>query len=300
MRSTMLTLSLLACLGLAPQTLPAQTPSASAFATASVATVDPAVQLQELVRQFRSNDLAALVRGSLPPAHYQTLLDKYEESRHKPISEKDRADFTEGLQKLIAPDAVDQLMAEIEPKMRERAVQSEGMILMGLGAMNMALHSPDSELTDEQRVMLKRALPGIEAWVIETDFFSVDTLRNALTLVAEAARRTGISDLEQIRMLSFEQLLAHGGRMLGAGKQAVKLYGIDLDAIVSTARIEVLEIEGDEARVRTTVTVFDAPLHFEQALVLVEGRWYTKQATQDWKHGVHVEFDTDRELEVEG
>lgn len=296
MRSTMLTLSLLACLGLAPQTLPAQTPTTVTMS--AVAAADPSVQLQDLVRQFRSNDLAAIVRGSLPPAHYQTLLDKYEEARSKPISDKDRADFAEGLQKLIAPDAVDRLMAEIEPKMRERAVQSEGMILMGLGAMNMAVTSPDSDLTEEQRAMLKRALPGIEAWVIETDFFSVDTLRQALTLVADAARRTGISDLDQIRMLSFEQLLAHGGRMLGAGKQAVKLYGIDLDAIVSTARMEVLEVEGDEARVRTTVTVFDAPLHFEQSLVLVEGRWYSKEAARDWNR--HVHFDGEEPVESEG
>ncbi len=298
MRSTMLTLSLLACLGLAPQTLPAQTPTTVAMS--AVAAADPSVQLQDLVRQFRSNDLAAIVRGSLPPSHYQTLLDKYEEARRKPISDKDRADFAEGLQKLIAADAVDQLMAEIEPKMRERAVQSEGMILMGLGAMNMAVTSPDSDLTEEQRAMLKRALPGIEAWVIETDFFSVDTLRQALTLVADAARRTGISDLDQIRMLSFEQLLTHGGRLLGAGKQAVKLYGIDLDAIVSTARMEVLEVEGDEARVRTTVTVFDAPLHFEQSLVLVEGRWYTKEAARDWNRHVHIEFDGEEPVESEG
>lgn len=298
MRSTMLTLSLLACLGLTPQTLPAQPPTAVSMS--AVAAADPSVQMQELVRQFRSNDLTAIVRGSLPPAHYQTLLDKYEEARRKPISDKDRADFAEGLQKLIAPDAVDQLMAEIEPKLRERAVQSEGMILMGLGAMNMAITSPDSDLTEEQRAMLKRALPGIEAWVIGTDFFSVDTLRQALTLLADAARRTGISDLDQIRMLSFEQLLAHGGRMLGAGKQAVKLYGIDLDAIVSTARMEVLEVEGDEARVRTTVTVFDAPLHFEQSLVLVEGRWYTKEAARDWNQHVHIEFDGEEPVESEG
>ena len=298
MRSTMLTLSLLACLGLAPQTLPAQTPATVAIT--AVAAADPSVQLQDLVRQFRSNDLTAIVRGSLPPAHYQTLLDKYEEARSKPISDKERADFAEGLQKLIAADAVDQLMAEIEPKMRERAVQSEGMILMGLGAMNMAVTSPDSDLTEEQRAMLKRALPGIEAWVIETDFFSVDTLRQALTLVADAARRTGISDLDQIRMLSFEQLLAHGGRLLGAGKQAVKLYGIDLDAIAASARVEVLELNGETARVRTTFTVFDAPLHFEQTLVLVEGRWYTQEAASEWNAQVEIELDGEADVESEG
>lgn len=297
MRSTMLTLSLLACLGLAPQTLPAQTPATVAMT--SVAAADPSIQLQELVRQFRSNDLAAMVRGSLPPAHYQTLLDRYEEARHKPISEKDRADFTEGLQKLIAPDAVDQLMAEIEPKMRARAVQSEGMILLGLGALNMAVTSSDSDLTDDQRAMLKRALPGIEAWVIQTDFFSADTLREALTLVADAARRTGISELDQLKMLNLDQLLGHGGRMLAASKQAVKLYGIDLDAIAATARIEVLETNGDEARVRTTITVFDAPLHTEQDLVRVEGRWYAKQAARDWKEHVHIEFGDDAEIEAE-
>lgn len=298
MRSTMLTLSLLACLGLAPQTLPAQTPPAVAMS--AVAAADPSIQLQELVRQFRSNDLAALVRGSLPPPHYQQLVDKYEEARRKPTSDAQRAEFAEGLQKLIAPDAVDQLMAEIEPKLRERAVQSEGMILLGLGAMNMAITSPDSDLTEDQREMLKRALPGIEAWIIETDFFSADTLREALTFVADAARRTGISELDQLKMLSFEQLLGHGGRMLAAGKQAVKLYGIDVDAIVSTVRMEVLEVEGDEARVRTTVTVFDAPLHFEQSLVLVDGRWYTKEAARDWNQHVHIEFDGDEPVESEG
>lgn len=296
MRSTMLTLSLLACLGLAPQTLPAQT--APAVAIGTVAAADPSLQLQETIRLFRSNDLAGLVRTSLPPEHYQHLLDKYEASRQKPISADQRAEFSQGLQKLIAPDAVDRLMTEIEPQLRERAAQSEGMILMGLGALNMALNSADSDLTDEQRTMLKRALPGIEAWIIHTDFFSVDTLREALTLIADAARRTGISELDQLRMLSLEQLLAHGDRLLAAGKQAVKLYGIDLDAIAASARMEVLEINGDEARVRTTVTVFDAPLHAEQELVLVSGRWYTKQA-RDWNKHVNIEFDDDDALEVE-
>ncbi|SDD59810.1 hypothetical protein [Aquimonas voraii] len=288
MRSTMLTLSLLACLGLAPQTLPAQPPMA--VATAAVAAADPSLQLQELVRHFRSNDLVGLVRGSVPPAHYQTLLDKYEQARQRPTTESQRAEFAESVQKLIAPDAVDTLMAEIEPKLTERAAQSEGMILLGLGALNMAVTSPDSDLTEEQRAMLKAALPGIEAWVIQTDFFSVDTLRQALTLVADAARRTGISELEQFKMLSFEQVLGHGGRMLAAGKQAVKLYGIDLDAIASTARMDVLEVDGDEARVRTTFTVFDAPLHFEQTLVQVDGRWYTREAAREWNEHVHIEF----------
>lgn len=295
MRSTMLTLSLLACLGLAPQTLPAQT--STTLAMSSVVAADPSQQLQELVRQFRSNDLAGLVRGSLPPEHYQQLLDTYELARQKPISDTQRAEFAEGVQKLIAPDAVDRLMAEIEPRIRARAAQSEGMILMGLGALNMALASPDSNLTGEQRTMLKRALPGIEAWIIHTDFFSVGTLREALTLLADAARRTGISELDQLRMLSLDQVLAHGNRMLAASKQAVKLYGIDLDAIAASARMEVLEINGDQARVRTTVTVFDAPLHAEQDLVLVSGRWYTKQA-RDWNKHVNIEFDDD-DLDIE-
>lgn len=160
--------------------------------------------------------------------------------------------------------------------------------MMGIGAAQMALASPDAELTEEQRATLRAALPGIQEWVITTDFLSSDTARQALTLIADAARATGVSNLDQLKMLSFEEVLAKAGNLLAASKRAVRLYGLDIDAILASTQVEVLEIAGTTARVRTTVGAFDAPLSKEIELVLIDGRWYGKDATDK----VHFHIDS--------
>ena len=299
MKTTILFSSLLlAGLSLAPMSLPAQTAVVAQAQAAAQSTPDPARQINELVQLLRANNLTALVQAMVPPLHYQQLRDKYELQRLQPVTAEQRAEFAEGIAKLIDPDAVDTLMAEIEPKLTKHAVQSEGMILMGLGALNIAATSPDSDLTDSQRAAIRSALPGLERWIIATDFFSVESMRSALTLLSDGARSTGIRDLDQLMSLSLEQTLDRASTMLGSAKQALLIYGIDVDAIAATTRVEVLEIAGDSARIRTTVTVFDAPIASEQDLVLIEGRWYSKDAVQGWER--KLSHDDEDLAQVEG
>lgn len=280
MKRSLLSLSLMLASLCAAQPLLAQEAPLPA-SSASVAAPDPALQIREAARLLRGNDLAGLVRAMMPAAKFQEVREAYELARAKPITDEQRAEFAEELGRLTAPNAVDLLMAEIEPKLEEARPQAAGAIMMGIGAAQMALASPDAELTEEQRATLRAALPGIQEWVTTTDFLSSETARQALTLVADAARATGISNLDQARMLSFEEVLAKAGNMLAAGKRAVRLYGLDIDAILASTQVEVLEIVGATARVRTTVTVFDAPLSKEIELVLIDGRWYGKDAIEN-------------------
>ncbi len=250
----------------------------AAASVQTVAVVDPAEQLQAAVRHLRNNDVAGLLRASMPAGQFQMMRGAYEMQRSKPIEEKDRAEFEEAIAKLTANDAVDRLMAEFEPKLNEIAPQAEGGILMALGAMQMALAQPDNTMTAEQREMLRAVLPGLERWLKGTDFFNPATAREALTLVTRAARDTGIQNLDQLKMLSFEEALGSASKMFAASKRAVKLYGLDIDAIAASARFQTLKVEGNKALVRATVTVFDAPLSHELELTQIEGRWYGKDA----------------------
>lgn len=77
-------------------------------------------------------------------------------------------------------------------------------------------------------------------------------------------------------MLSFEQVLAKAGSLLAASKQALYIYGLDINAIADSLQVQVLNQEGQTARVRTTITIFEAPISSEMDLVLLEGRWYSK------------------------
>lgn len=284
MKRKLLTISLLlAGMTLATPALWAEPVGAAQASAASANAPDPAQQIRALVQSLRSNDLAGVLRASVPPSQLQQLRLAYEQARSKPIGAADRAEFEQAIAKLIAPDAVDQLMMQIEPKLVEARPQAPGAILMGIGGLQMALASPESELTEEQRNSLRAMLPGLQQWLTSNDFLSSATLRQALNLVTVAAREASVSNLDQLQMLTFDEVLARASRVFAAGKQAVKLYGLDLDAIAATLDVQVLAIEGATARVRTTITVFDAPIAMEQELVLVEGRWYGKHALEHFK-----------------
>ena len=302
MKRTLLSLALVAaCLTgsatlLALPTQPAQVVS---MVTVGATVPDPAAQLEETARLFRAGDVVALAQALTPPSKWEEIQRKYEEHRLEPTSAHDREEFAEGIAKFTAPDAVDRFMEEIEPKLAEARPQVGGALLMGFGAMQMAVTSPDSELTDEQRAALQSAMPGIQKWASTTDFLNADTMRTALTLLTDAARRTGINDIDQIKAMPLESVLQRAGTVLAAAKQAVRLYGIDLDAVADSLRVDVLEIDGDKARVRTTVTLFDAPVWAEHDLVLVEGRWYGKVSLLKIGEHHHDHHDDEHEEDVE-
>lgn len=243
---------------------------------------DPARQIQDLARLFRAGDVAAIAQAVVPPSKWEEVRLVYELKRLEPVTDADRAEFAEKLARVTAPHAVDELMAEIEPKLEKARPQAAGALLMGFGAMQMAVASPDSELTDEQRAALQSALPGIQQWASTTDFLSSSVMRDALTLLTDAARRIGVTDIDQLKAMPLDDVLDRAGTLLAAAKDAVRLYGIDLDAVADSLRVEVLTNDGQTARVRTTITLFDAPVWAEHDLVLVEGRWYGKHTMDHW------------------
>jgi len=282
MKRKSLTISLLmAALAITAQPITAQPlQGLSAFTSLNAAAPDPGQQVRAMARMLRNNDLAGLLQAGIPPATYAKMRAAFELHRSTPSTEAERAEFTEKFTKLAAPDAVDKFMLEIEPKLVEARPKATGAVMIGLGAIQMALNSDDAKLTDAQRASLQAAFPGIQRWATSTDFLSSISMRQAATLIADAARSTGIDSIEEFKALSFEQATAKASTLLAAAKQAASIYGFDLNTIADSMQVEVLAVEGDQARVRTTVTVFDAPIFADLELVLIDGRWYAKKAAQ--------------------
>lgn len=285
MKRTVLSLALAVATfaGMTSPLLAQERSNATATATASTAaTLDPAQQVHEWVRLFRADDLAGLVQAVLPPAQLEEARLAYELGRLQPISEEDRAQFSTEFARISGPNAVDELMAKIEPELEKARPQIGGALLMGFGAMHMAVASPESDLSAAQRAALEGALPGIQQWATSRDFLSSESMREALTLLTDAVRQTGISDLDQLRQLGFDDLLSRADVVLAAAKDALLIYGLDADAIAASLQVEVLEQDGDRARVRASVIVFGAPIWSEHELVLQDGRWYGKKAASKW------------------
>lgn len=244
------------------------------YTVESSAAPDPARHVLDLVRHFRNDDVRALAQTLVPPEAWEEALIKYEVERQQPSSEAERARFAAEWERMTSPDAVERIMAEAEPKLAEARAQLPGALLMGFMGLQMAMESPDSGLTELQRRNLKAVLPGVQQWTSTVDFLSADRLRHALTLVTDSLRDTGLEDLEAIKALPMEAIVDRFGPVLAAGKAAVREYGIDLDSIADSLQVEVLEMEEDVARIRTTITVFGGQISGDHSLILVDGRWY--------------------------
>lgn len=298
MKRTLLSASIvLACAFGVSQPTFAQTGTEASRQVASIGVPNPAVHVRESIDRLRANDLLGLVQTLMPPAQFKMLQGAYEIGRQEQPTDEHRERFAEAVARYAAPDAVEVLMAEIEPKLIEARPKAEGAILMGIGAMQMAVASPESDLTDDQRAALRMAIPGIERWAKSTDFLDSNSMRNALTLITDAARSTGIYAIEDVQRLTLEQALGQASSVLAATKQALRIYGLDLDEIADSVYVEVLDVDGHTAKVRTTVTVFNAPITKEMELTLVEGRWYGKEAVLnfDFDHDDdhhHYQFDS--------
>ena len=280
--------------------IPVEARSASAQ-TSAAKVADPVRQIEDLARLFRASDVVGLSQAVVPASKWEELTLLYELKQLENVDPEDRAEFAENLARITGPDAVETLMETFEPELEKARPQAPGALMMGFGAMHMAITSPESTLSDEQRAALQQAFPAIQQWASTTDFLSSDTLRRALTLLTNAARSAGISDLDQLKAMPLEAVLGRARPILVAAKQAVKLYGIDLDQVANSLNVEVLAIAGETARVRTTITLFNAPVWHEHDLVLVEGRWYPKHAAMHFEDDEHdVEVDVESKSQAKG
>ena len=199
----------------------------------------------------------------------------WDKQRAAPITDEERAEFAENWGKITAPDGVDKIMAEVEPKLAEVKPQLAGMIAMGQGMATMSI-AQSTELTEPQKAQATAFLNGLGGWLGKTDFADPALMRKSLTALADGLRATGITKLDDIKALSFDELLAKFGPAVGGVKNALAAYGFSLDAIADSVKTEIVSEAGDTAKLKVSYALFDAPMSFESEMQKVDGKWYGK------------------------
>ena len=65
-------------------------------------------------------------------------------------------------------------------------------------------------------------------------------------------------------------------------KQFFAVYGLSMDKALDSVKAETETTTGDTAKVKVTYTAFDQPFTTESDQVKVNGKWYSKQAIEQW------------------
>ena len=263
---------------------PSGTSATSALSTAA-ATPDGAVMAS--VKALRSNNVAALLENALPPAELAKLKADWSKDMNKePVTDAERKQFAQNMAKLTAPDAEAKMYSEMEPQLKEfdakAAQQMPMMIAMGQGFAQSAIQQ-SKDLNDQQKQQAEVLLGATAKWAESTKFTDPALVKSAIAAICKTARELNLKSIDEMRALDYDQSMQKAGIVLGGLKQVLAVYGLNMDKALDSVKADTLSTTGANAKVKISYTAFDQPFATESDLVKVDGRWFGKQALEQWQ-----------------
>ncbi len=265
----LLGLSLVACQSETPQATDAETLAADS----------PADVSERIAGELKDDNVLGALQAAMPPADFDEVKRRFEESRKEPPSAEDSAEFAANMAKLTAADAEQQLMAELEPLLAkyeaEMAAQLPMFVAMGRGYAQTFLQE-SKEISEDEKKQATQLLDGIANWLSTVNFGDRDLARQAIAKAVATARALDLQTLEQAQALEFEPAMAKAGIVFSGIKDILAVYGLNVDAALASVDSSVVSEQGDSARVKIAYRLFDKPLEVEADMVRRDGRWYGK------------------------
>jgi hypothetical protein len=265
---------------------PAQT-AAPAVPPAAPAAAAPDAAIMASVHALRANDVGSLIANSLPPPALAKLKADWSADMTKdPVTDEERKHFSDQMTKLTAPGAEDKLMAEIEPSLKQfeqqSAQQMPMMIAMGQGFIQSAIQQ-NKDLTDPQKQQTVALIDATAKWAQTAKFTDRALAKQAIGVICKTARDLNLKTVDDVRALNYDQAMQKAGIAVGGMKALFAVYGLQMDKALDSVKAETVSTTGDSAKVKVSYTAFDQPFTTESELAKVDGKWYSKQAIDQWK-----------------
>jgi hypothetical protein len=264
-------------------------PTAAAPATPAPpapAATTPDASVLASVHALRANNVASLLENALPAGEVAKMkADWTKEINKDPLTDEDRHKFSEQMSKLTAPGAEDKLFAELEPQLKQfeqqSAQQMPMMIAMGQGFIQSAIQQ-SKDLNDQQKQQTLALTDATAKWAQTAKFTDATLAKQAIGVICKTARDLNLKTLDEARALNYDQAMQKASIVLGGFKQLFAIYGLSMDKALDSVKAETVSANGDAAKVKITYTAFDQPFSTESDLVKLNGKWYSKQAIDQW------------------
>lgn len=166
---------------------------------------------------------------------------------------------------LGTPEGTAELAEELYPKFAEQASLNVAQLNGGI-AMTLAAIASDGDLSPEEVQQLSQLMLAVQRWSNGMDWQDRARFDRALDEIAGFVRRSHAKTFTEIMLLPYEDALALGDDAIATVKRVLRVYDLDVDAMLRTARIEELSRDGDDATLRWSARVLDVPVTITRAL----------------------------------
>jgi len=226
-----------------------------------------------------NNDLAAFARAALPPELHAKLSDAWQAGRTRwPLDEFPFASqYPAALVALSANDAHAELMQVFDRQLAgaERDLQQSALLMSAFMAQFIQ-HQDETPYSEHERAHYSQLITAAGRWASSAPLADRTRAAQALDILIPAARKAELTSDAAFAEAGMDGSLHRLAPVIAAFKQALALYGLELDTVLSEAKLQLRSRDGDRAeiqmRYRLGADEISASIEVEQ----IEGRWYVQ------------------------
>jgi len=257
---------------------------------------EPTQAVEQLIRDLRRNDLVSYSRHAVPPELHARLDTAWNEGRTRwPLTDLPLDDRLPAfIDALSAPGAEKQLLTVYQRQFSgANAELRSAAATLGLFATQYL--RAEGDYSDDERAHYAQLVSAVSRWAQKAPLGDVQLARQTIPQLVAGARHTGLAGgPERFRALGMHHSLERMGPFFERMKRVLKVYGLDLDTDLATARASLIERNGDHARIRLQYTLAGKAIEAELAVERRDGHWYMTDALR------HAEAEAARPADANG
>jgi hypothetical protein len=241
----------------------------------------PESAVQQSVALIKAGDFDGFWKHALPPADYANLRADWKLPRpgQHPITDEDRARFTQAVQQLTAPNAETTLYTQLKPKLAQLEAQYHDQlpIMIGVGQAILTTGIAQSKtMTENQKQQARDALNVLLPWAQQAPWFDQDKAKQAVGVTVTTARQLDLKSPDQLQSMDFDAAMKQYGIAYAGAKQLLAIYGLSVDDTLNSFKTSTVSVDHDQAHVKIDYTLLGKPLTTDSQLVQIDGRWYSQ------------------------
>lgn len=261
-------LALAACQPASPPTPPTAGPVAHGAP-------DPVQAVTVPTALLRANDYAGFARASVPAPLHAQLEAAWRQGRTRwPLSE---LPFHTRLPQVLAAFAGAGAETRLQRAFDRQFAGADRELHSAadaLGVFGSEYLRTGQEFSDAERHHYSQLVQAAAHWARGAPLGDKRRAHVAIVRMAVAARDSGLAETDAFARHGMDESLRRVGPVLGAVRVTLKDYGLDLGASLAAMQVELVEQDGDSARVRMRYPLGTDSIDATVPVVRVDDRWY--------------------------
>lgn len=238
---------------------------------------DPVTAEKNLAVALRDNDIDRLSHLVVPPDAYAKLEAKWKEDAAKrpAATPAQESQFAEQLKEWQDPDAEAKMFAKVQPNLAKLGPVLPGYVSIGTGMLSQAVAN-NASLAPDEKTQASGVLTAIESWAKSAHLDDPDKAKQAIHVVVGTVGDMHLTTYDALQHASYPEAMQKAGVAFGGLRKVLGVYGFDTDTSLDGVTVDKVSEDGDNAVVKVSFRVLDAPVTVQRQMLRIDGRWYDK------------------------